>query len=221
LVAYANKDLIECQFGGHNRSCPLPPPPPMKLQSPQKIGNVLYYPYLSAKDSRGNSAEINMAVLSDRYEWQLASDNQVKLKGETRSLPISVLKQELIKQGIFKIMDNPNRIVAIGTASCEGSNAEEELRALSRAKTIQDQIVKQLFQVKEYPILNLGQFKRDNCQRDSTGTSFQRSLVIIGLRKESTGLMVKEAVYQRLGKTIKNFNIDDYSLGSIQKFELK
>ncbi|AFY94688.1 serine/threonine-protein kinase [Chamaesiphon minutus] len=220
LVAYANKNFLECQLGGHNTSCPLPPPP-MKLQTPQKIGNVLYYPYLSAKDRNGKSAEINMAVLSDRYEWQLASDTQVRLKGSTQSLPIAVLKQELEKQGIFKIMDNPNRIVAIGTASCEGTNAEEELRALSRAKTIQDQIVKQLFQVKEYPILNLGQFKRDNCQRDTAGTSIQRSLVIVGLRKESEGLMVKEAVYQRLSKTIKNLKLDDYSLGSVQKFELK
>jgi eukaryotic-like serine/threonine-protein kinase len=218
-VAYANRDRIECQFGGHNQICPLQAQP-VKLQSPQKIGNVLYYPYLSAKDSRGKSAEINMAVLSDRYEWQLASDSQVKLKGQTQSLPISVLKQELIKQGIFKIMDNPNRIVAIGMASCEGTGTEEEVRAMNRAKVIQDQIVKQLFQVKEYPILNLGQFKRDNCQKDTQGTSFQRSLTIVGLRKESEGLMVKEALYQRLGKTIKNFAIDDYSLGGKEKFEV-
>jgi eukaryotic-like serine/threonine-protein kinase len=220
LVAYANKDFIECQLGGHNTSCPLPPPP-LKLQTPQKIGNVLYYPYLSTKDRNGKSAEINMAVLSDRYEWQLASDTQVKLKGSTQSLPISVLKEELKKQGIFKIMDNPNRIVAIGTASCEGTKTEEELRALSRAKTIQDQIVKQLFQVKEYPILNLGQFISDKCELDTAGTAIQRSLVIVGLRKESEGLMVKEAVYQRLSKTIKNFKLDEYTLGSPQKFELK
>jgi serine/threonine protein kinase len=221
LAAHANRDRIECQLGGMNSFCPPPPPPPVKPQSPQKIGNVLYYPYLSAKDSRGKSAEINMAVLSDKYEWQLASDNQVKLKGQTQSLPISILKEELIKQGIFKIMDNPNRIVAIGTASCEGSGTEEELRALNRARTIQEQIVKQLFQVKKYPILNLGQFKRDNCQINTAGTSFQRSLVIVGLRKESEGLLLQEAVYQRLSKTIKNFKIDDYSLGNVDKFEVK
>jgi eukaryotic-like serine/threonine-protein kinase len=220
LAAHANKDRIDCQFGSNNSFCPLPPPP-IKPQSPQKIGNVLYYPYLSAKDSRGKSAEINMAVLSDRYEWQLASSNQVKLKGKTQSLPISVLKADLVKQGIFKIMDNPNRIVAIGTASCEGSATEEEIRALNRARTIHDQIVKQLFQVKKYPLLNLGQFKRDNCKLDTKETSFQRSLVIVGLRKESEGLMLQEAVYQRLGKTIKNFKLDDYSLGSVEKFEVK
>jgi eukaryotic-like serine/threonine-protein kinase len=221
-VAYANKDRIECQFGGHNTVCPLLPPlPSIQPQSPQKIGDVLYYPYLTAKDRNGKSAEINMAVLSDRFEWQLASSTQVKLKGQTQSLPISVLKQELEKQGIFKIMDNPNRIIALGTASCEGSVAEEEIRALGRAKTIQDQIVKQLFQVKEYPILNLGQFKRDNCQLNARGNSLQRRLVIVGMRKESAGLEVKAALYQRLGKTIKDLNLGDYSQGSEEKFELK
>ena len=53
-------------------------------------------------------------------------------------------------------MNNPNRIIALGTASCEGSGPAEEARAMNRAKTIQSQLIKQLFQVKEYPILNLG-----------------------------------------------------------------
>jgi eukaryotic-like serine/threonine-protein kinase len=221
MVAYANQDQIACQLGRHNRICPLPIAKIEPPQSPQKIGDVLYYPYRTAEDSRGNSAEINMAVLSDRYEWQLASDSQVKLKGTTESLPLSVLKQELEKQGIFKIMDNPNRIVALGTASCEGSIAEEELRAFNRAKTIQDLLVKQLFAVKEYPVLNLGQFKRDNCQRNAQGNSLQRRLVIVGMRKESAGLEVKEALYQRLAKTIKDLNLNDYSQGTEDKFELK
>jgi eukaryotic-like serine/threonine-protein kinase len=220
LVAYTNREQIECQFGGHNQFC-LQPVARLELQSPQKIGDVLYYPYLSAKDRQGKSAEINMAVLSDRYEWQLGSDNQVKLKGQTQSVPISVLKQELEKQGIFKIMDNPNRIIALGTASCEGAGSIEETRAMNRGKAIQSQLVKQLFQVKEYPVLNLGQFKRDNCKLNTTATSFQRGLVIVGMRKETAGLEVKAALYQRLGKTIKGLNLNDYSQGSLEKFALK
>jgi eukaryotic-like serine/threonine-protein kinase len=220
VAAHANRDRIDCNLGGNNRLCPLPAPLP-QAQTPTKIGDVLYYPYLKATDSRGKSSEINMAVLSDRYEWQLGSADAIRLKGQTQAFPISKLKQELEKQGIFKIMDNPNRIIAIGTASCEGTGPEEELRAMSRAQTIQDKLMKQLFQVKEYQVLNLGQFKRDNCQRDVTGTSFQRSLVIVGMRKESEGLAVKEAVQKRLAKTIKNLNLADYSLGSVDKFDLK
>ena len=220
LVAYTNREHIECRLGGYNQFC-VQPVARVELQSPQKIGDVLYYPYLSAKDSQGKSAEINMAVLSDRYEWQLGSDNQVKLKGENKSVPISVLKKELEKQGIFKIMDNPNRIIALGAASCEGAGPIEEARAMSRGKVIQSQLVKQLFQVKEYPVLNLGQFKRDNCKLTTTATSFQRGLVIVGMRNETAGLEVKAALYQRLGKTIKGLNLNDYSQGSLEKFALK
>jgi eukaryotic-like serine/threonine-protein kinase len=219
LVAYTNREQIECQLGGHNQLCAIPK---LALQSPQKMGDVVYYPYLSVKDVQGKSAEINMAILSDRYEWQLASSDQVKLKGQTQSIPIANLKQELEqRKDIFKVMDNPNRIIALGTASCEGPAATEEARAMDRAKTIHAAITKQLFAVKEYRILNLGQFKRDNCQRNAQGTSFQRSLVIIGMRNESAGLEVKAALYQRLGQTIKDFNLQDYSQGTLKKFDLK
>jgi eukaryotic-like serine/threonine-protein kinase len=222
VAAYANRLQIECDYlGGHNQTCP-PPLPKVVFQTPKKMGDVIYYPYLSATDRRGNSAEINMAILSDKYEWQLGSDNQVKLKGDSKSIPISTLKQELDKhKDIFKVMENPNRIIAIGTASCEGTGPEEEARAFSRANVIQTQIVKELFQVKEFPILNLGQFKRDNCQRNAPGNSFQRSLVIIGMRKESPGLEVKSALYKRIRGTIKELNLTDYSQGSEEKFDLK
>jgi eukaryotic-like serine/threonine-protein kinase len=220
MVAYANQDRIECQLGGHNHICPLPIAK-IVMQSPEKIGDVLYYKYLSVKDTSGKSAEINMAVLSDKFEWQLGSSTQVRLKGQSQSIPISVLKQALEKQGIFKIMDNPNRIVALGTASCEGSSVVEELRALNRAKTIQTQLVKQLFGVSKYPVINLGQFKRDKCELNVTGNSLQRRLVIVGMRQETEGLEVKAALYHRLGKTIEGLNLDDYSLGTLDKFDLK
>lgn len=222
LETYLNREAIECRWGGHNNSCPLPVVPRQVVQSPQRMGDIIYYPYLKAMDSRGKSAEINMAVLSDTYEWQLASADKIRIKGQTKSAPIAALKQKLqTEQNIFKVMENPNRIVVLGTASCEGAPEEEENRALSRATTIREQLVKQLFQVKEYRILNLGQFKRDSCQREPSGTSIQRKLVIVGMRKESAGIEVKTALYNRLGKTIKNMNLNDYSLGSEDKFELK
>jgi eukaryotic-like serine/threonine-protein kinase len=221
LVAYTNKEQIECHFGGHNQLCALPIAK-LEVQSPQKLGDVVYYPYLSVQDREGKSAEITMAILSDSYEWKLASNDRVRLKGKTESIPISDLTKEMEKRkDIFKVMDNPHRIIALGTASCEGTVLTEETRAMNRATTIQSKIVQQLFDVKEYRILNLGQFKRDNCQRNAAGTSFQRSLVIIGMRNESEGLEVKDALYQRLGKTIKDFNLQDYSQGSLEKFALK
>ena len=229
LVAYANKDRIECNFfGGHNQLCPLPPPPPqLKFQKPEKIGTVTYYPFMPVTDRQGKSAEITMAILSDEYEWQLGSDNQVRLNGKNESIPISVLREKLEKkdkgvkkQNIFEIMENPNRIIALGMASCEGTTAQEESRALNRAKVIQDQIVKPLFDVKEYPTINLGQFATGSCQRNDRGNSIQRKLIIIGMRKQSAGLEEIDVLYQRLGKTIKEIKLNDYSQGTFNNFKL-
>jgi eukaryotic-like serine/threonine-protein kinase len=226
VVTHTHRDWIECQWGAHNSVCPLlpPPPPPLKVQTPIKKGDVLYYPFMAVRDSKGKSAEFNIAVLSDRYEWEANSSDRVRLKGEKTSVPISTLKEQLLKAGqgqIVNVMENPSKIISIGTASCDGEITQsEEARAMARAKIIQTQIVEQIFILKDRPILNLGQYKKDNCVRDLNGNSFQRRLIIVGMKKETPGLIVKEAVYQRLGKTMKDFKLDDYSLGSIDKFSL-
>jgi eukaryotic-like serine/threonine-protein kinase len=225
VVTHAHRDWIECQWGRHNSVCPLPPPPPLTVQSPIKKGDVLYYPFMAVRDAQGKSAEFNIAVLSDRYEWEANSVDRVRLKGENKSVPISILKDQLLKAGegqIAKVMENPSKIISIGTASCDGEiTKDEETRAMARAKIIQTKIVEQIFIIKDRPLLNLGQYKKDNCTRDLTGNSFQRRLIIVGMRKDTPGLMVKEAVYLRLGKTMKDFKLDDYSLGTIDKFSLK
>jgi eukaryotic-like serine/threonine-protein kinase len=231
VLTHINRDWMDCQLSQgtrHNPVCPFippPPPPPLKVQTPIKKGDVLYYPYMAVRDTKGKSAEFNIAVLSDRYEWEANSVDRVRLKGEKNSVPISILKDQLIKAGegqISKVMENPSRIISIGTASCDGEITQsEEARALARAKIIQTKIVEQIFIIKDRPILNLGQYKKDKCMKDLIGNSFQRRLIIVGMRKETAGLMVKEAVYQRLGKTMKDFKLDDYSLGGIDKFSLK
>jgi eukaryotic-like serine/threonine-protein kinase len=225
VLAHVYRDPIECYIGGNNQLCPLPALPRLEIQTkPEKLGDISYYPYLKITDRQGKSAEINMAVISDSYEWQRASIDRVRQKGQDRSEPLSILKQKLIDEGNLKTVmgNNPDRIIVLGMASCEGSNTpEEEVRASNRANTVREQIVKPLFEVDDIRILNLGRFKQGQCLRDSPATSKQRKLVIVGMRKESPGLEVKEAVYTRLSKTIKDMNLEYYTLGGIDKFELK
>jgi eukaryotic-like serine/threonine-protein kinase len=222
LAAWLLRDPIACRLGYFNDACP----EPLKLQEPKRLGDVVYYPYISVRDRNGKSAEFNMAIISDNYQWKIGSDTELISKQSATSKVISVanLAKEMDSKGdIYKVMENPNRIVAIGAASCEGATPEEELRAFNRAKIVREQIVSALFQVKEYRILNLGQFSGDKCQglRDPQATSFQRSLIIVGMRRISPGLEEKSALYARLSKTIPNLNLLDYSLGSQQKFDLK
>ncbi len=194
---------------------------PTPGQSPQKKGDVDYFPYVEGTDSQGRTAEFNIAVLSREYKWQIGSSYQVKYNDQL--IPLDTLQSSLEQEGIRRIMENPSAIISVGTASCEGSPASEERRAFERAKQIQ-LLVKKLFRdvssVQDYRLLNLGQFKQDNCQSNQDETSYQRSIIIIGVRKQTEGVVLDEALRSRLEKKpFGDFKLEDYSLGSPDKFQ--
>ena len=120
-------------------------------------------------------------------------------------------------------MENPSQIIAVGTASCEGSQAQEERRAFERSKQIQ-LLGKKLFSkvpsVRNYRLLNLGQCRRDDCNQNQDETSYQRSVIIIGVKQETEGVILDEALRSRLiKKPFGDFQLQDYSLASPDKFK--
>ncbi len=193
---------------------------PKNAQAPQKKGDVDYFPYVEGTDSQGRTAEFNIAVLSVEYKWQIGSAYQIKYNNQL--IPINALQSNLEQEGIHRIMENPSEVISVGTASCEGTPQVEERRALERAQQIQ-LLAKKLFSnvasVQGYRLLNLGQFRKDNCQPNQDETSYQRSLIIIGVRKQSEGVILDEALRSRLEKKpFGDFQLEDYSLGSQDKF---
>ncbi|MEH2381544.1 MAG: serine/threonine-protein kinase [Nostoc sp.] len=190
-------------------------------QSPDKKGKIDYFPYKEGRDSQGKVAEFNIAVLSLEYKWLLGSNFQIKYNDEIISLDL--LKLNLEQEGIQNIMEAPSEIISVGTASCKGNTAVQERVALERSKQIQ-YLVKSLFintpSVKGYRILNLGQFQRSDCQANQDLTKYQRSIIIIGVKKQSAGLILDEALRDRLEKKpFADFKLEDYSLGSAEKFK--
>jgi eukaryotic-like serine/threonine-protein kinase len=190
-------------------------------QKPRNIGKVDYFPYQPGRDSKGRIAEFNIAVLSVEYKWLLGSSYQIKHNDQVISL--DGLRSNLEQEGIQKIMENPNELISVGTASCEGDLNKEESRALERSKQIQ-LLVKKVFSnssnLKGYRLLNLGQFVRSDCQANQDSTAYQRSIIIIGVKKQSEGVILDEALRDRLErKPFADFVLDDYSLGSQEKFK--
>jgi eukaryotic-like serine/threonine-protein kinase len=213
LSAFIFRERIQCQFGIETSYCPV-------AKGPQNINGVIYFPFEQAKDSRGKSAEFNMAVLTEDYVWHPGSSDSVDKTPDPTPIPLDKLKSVLEAKGITKIMDNPSKIISVGTASCEGDPDKQVQRAMERAKSIQTKIAKAIFAVavEDYPMINLGQYKKDSCSRSLKDNSFQRVMILIGIRKESPGLMVNEALRARLEKISKNFNLNDYSLGQKSNF---
>ncbi|MEA5574929.1 serine/threonine-protein kinase [Anabaena sp. UHCC 0451] len=190
-------------------------------QAPVKKGNVDYFPYEEGKDSQGRVAEFNIAVLSVEYKWQLGSTYQIKYNDEIINL--DSLKSKLEEEGIQRIMENPSEIISVGTASCEGDVTAEQNRALERSKQIQ-LLAKKIFSnttsVKGYRLLNLGQFQRKDCQASQDSTAYQRSIIIIGVKKQAEGVILDEALRDRLEKKpFADFKLEDYSLGSADRFK--
>ncbi|MDB9435711.1 serine/threonine protein kinase [Dolichospermum lemmermannii CS-548] len=195
--------------------------PPDYGQAPVKQGKVDYFPYEEGKDSQGRVAEFNIAVLSVEYKWQLGSTYQIKYNDQTMTL--DSLKSNLEQEGIQKIMENPSEIISVGTASCEGNITAEQSRALERSQQIQ-LLGKKIFSstpsVKGYRLLNLGQFQRKDCQANQDSTAYQRSIIIIGVKKQAQGVILDEALRDRLEKKpFADFKLEDYSLGSPDKFK--
>ena len=186
-----------------------------------KTVTVDYFPYQEGKDSQGRVAEFNVAVLSVEYKWLLGSSFQIKHNDQVISL--DTLKSNLQQEGIQRIMENPSEVISVGTASCEGDVAKEEARALERSKQIQ-LLTKKLFSnsgsLSGYRLLNLGQFNRSDCQSNQDATAYQRSIIIIGVKKKSDGVVLDEALRDRLvKKPFADFNLEDYSLGTKEKFK--
>jgi serine/threonine protein kinase len=195
--------------------------PPDYGQAPVKQGKVDYFPYEEGKDSQGRVAEFNIAVLSVEYKWQLGSTYQIKYNDQT--ITLDSLKSNLEQEGIQKIMENPSEIISVGTASCEGNITAEQSRALERSQQIQ-LLGKKIFSstpsVKGYRLLNLGQFQRKDCQANQDSTAYQRSIIIIGVKKQAQGVILDEALRDRLEKKpFADFKLEDYSLGSPDKFK--
>ncbi|MCC5669438.1 serine/threonine protein kinase [Nostoc sp. CHAB 5784] len=189
-------------------------------QSPERKGKIDYFPYKEGRDSQGRVAEFNIAVLSLEYKWLLGSNFQIKYNDEIISLDL--LKLSLEQEGIQNIMEDPSEIISVGI-SCKGNIEVQQRMALERSKQIQF-LVKKLFintpSIKGYRILNLGQFQRSDCQANQDLTKYQRSIMIIGVKKQSPGIILNEALRDRLEKKpFADFKLEDYSLGTPEKFK--
>ncbi|HEY9705846.1 MAG TPA: serine/threonine protein kinase, partial [Allocoleopsis sp.] len=147
--------------------------------------------------------------------------DSVQVPNQNQFITLNDLKSKLEKDGIRRVMQNPNRIISVGTASCEGELVKEENRAFQRAVNIRENLVKKLLPAKDYNLLNLGQNKTAECVPNPEITSFQRSIIIIGVKKDTPGIILNEALRDRLLGQIEGLNLDEYSRGTSDKFKVE
>ena len=173
--------------------------------------------WITGIDSREKTAEFKLVILTDDYRWKIGSDDLVSNREDSQeTFPLSNLVEVLQENNIYEVIDNPNQIISVGTASCEGDPKDEETRAKDRSIQIHKTLAKNLFLVKTYHTLNLGQFHTDKCNPIPEKTSFQRAIILIGVRKETEGVILDEALKDFLSSKIEDFKLDDFTLFDLE-----
>jgi hypothetical protein len=178
------------------------PPAPQEAKAPapaqpvavatERWGGSVVFP-IQGKDSAGKNAAFDVAVLPKELAWVSKSSTQVALAGE--QIPEDQLNTKLFTQELRDGLSKSSQIMSIGLASQEGQVDEETARAADRAKSAAAWLSNAFPQETGIWMLNLGQFKKTGCaaQTETTDTSWQRPVIIVGVKSQDEGANLAEA----------------------------
>ncbi|NET28579.1 hypothetical protein [Okeania sp. SIO1I7] len=170
-------------------------------------------------DENDNKGEFKFIILSDKYNWDYDSDDQIELRG--KKVDISEL---LESEDMILAFKETFGIISVGTASCEGPKNSENNKAYKRAVTL-DKELKQALEKHEdlrdeqRYTFNLGQYKKyerkcsSKTEKTEKETAIQRRVIIISITDRDRDVNLKQV----LRDAIKNredlsFDIENYNL---------
>jgi hypothetical protein len=167
----------------------------------------------------------SVMILSQDYQWLFSSTTEVEGSLGLGLLPI---ERQIEEEAIQEWIQSSSAVVAVGTASYEGSLERENDRAAVRSTEVyalllnflaRYQTAKSLFK------LNLGQYDDDKCAvigRETTG--YQRPVIILGVftSLEQPDFLSQRQVQKAVSQLEKNPlpNLDLWCYSNFPDFEL-
>lgn len=154
-------------------------------------GSSVIFPIVG-HDEEGRRAAFDVAVLPKDLTWSRRSDSELDQAGSlipNADVPNRVFTPEL-RQGLSR----SGALIAVGLASQEGELSAETARALRRGRTAAAWLVSISAADKPVWVLNLGQFTgKCEAAADTSGTSWQRPLIVVGIREQEAQVDIDEA----------------------------
>jgi hypothetical protein len=154
-------------------------------------GSSVIYP-IEGNDEEGRRAAFDVAVLPQDLVWSRRSDTDLDYTGSLISnanVPDRVFTPEL-REGLSR----SGALIAVGVASQEGQLQAETARALRRGTTAAAWLAAISDEDKPIWVLNLGQFTGEcDAVADRTDTSWQRPLIVVGIRSQEPQTDIDEA----------------------------
>ncbi|MDZ4790798.1 MAG: hypothetical protein SGJ17_06235 [Hyphomicrobiales bacterium] len=197
VVVATNPRLIDEWFP------PAPPPvaivepvksaavePPKVEVTTQRWGEAVVFP-INGVDAGGRRAAFDVAVLPKEYTWARKDDKHLARDGRTLAdAEVQALFSDDFRTGIGRSAD----VIGVGVASQEGDVVEESGRAARRALTAGGWLATARGEGALVWQLNLGQYKGTCASADKGDTSWQRPVIMVGVREKDEGVNLGEAL---------------------------
>ena len=157
----------------------------------QTRGTVIFE--IEGHDTYGRRATFDVVVAKTQYLWVRGSSDQLERDG--RVISGAEVTRDVLDQEVRDGLAGAREIIAVGTASEEGSATAEKARAGRRAQRTAA-FVAEVVPDTAIPIsaLNLGQYRELGRQRGRDTTDWQRPFMVIAVKDVEDGTILMEAL---------------------------
>ena len=162
----------------------------------EKIESAYFF-RVDGKDTQGRAASFDFIVLTGDYTWALGSTSEVISKGER--VPEAEVAERVLSPKIRELLASASDLIAVGVASQEGDREDEEARAVARSQTIAGWLTKVSNPATALWSLTLGQYSKACKHQQDEDTSFERPIVLSGVRAKADGANLREALADAIG----------------------
>ncbi len=157
----------------------------------EKIENAYFF-RIDGKDLQDHWASFDFIILTGDFTWVKGSTTEVVSHDEV--VPDAEVAERVLSPKIRDSLSGASDLIAVGLASQEGERVREEERAIARSQTIAAWLAKVSNPRSALWSLTLGQYNRGCKQQEDAGTSFERPLILAGVRSKAEGTNLQEAL---------------------------
>jgi hypothetical protein len=171
---------------------------------------------IEGKDKAGRRGTFDVVVLNKSFLWVRGSAEELEKDG--KAIPVADVAAAVLDEEVRAALSDAKEVIAVGTASQEGSATEEVARAERRARQAATLIAQAVNPGSAIWTLNLGQY-REPCKTCETGgTSWQRPFIVIAVKSLEPDTNLGEALSDAMSGKEKLPSPQSYSVFALARY---
>lgn len=171
---------------------------------------------IEGKDQVGRRGTFDVVVLNKSFLWVRGSAEQLEKDGKT--IAGSDLAAAVLDDEVRAALADAAAVIAVGTASQEGSAVEEQARAERRARTAAALVGNAVTANVPVWTLNLGQYREQCTDCETGGTSWQRPFIVIAVKSLEPDTDMGEALADAMSGKERLPSPQSYSAFGLARF---